>query len=337
MKHHQVVIIGGGPAGAACAGRLVSAGADVLLLDKSSFPRKKTCAGWITPQVLSDLDLDPSEYPYSLSKYQALRIFLKGIPILWPGDQYAIRRIEFDDWLLKRSGAAVKQHHVRRITRENGRYILDDAFSADYLVGAGGTHCPVYHALFREEHPRTGSRIAALEAEFSYEWKDGKPRLWFFDRGLAGYAWYLPKVDGYLNIGLGGDVRVLKKSGRTIQEHWGFLLEKLRGNGLISGPIPDPDGYVYHLRGPGAAYRIDNAFLVGDAAGLASLDMGEGIGPALESGQLAAEAILHQRPYTLESISQFSLLPGWLGWLMAGKAGASPRIPTLYSRKHRDT
>ncbi len=53
--------------------------------------------------------------------------------------------------------------------------------------------------------------------------------------------------------------------------------------------------------------RKGNAFLVGDAAGLATLDMGEGIGPAIKSGLLAAEAILHGSQYTLAGIPKFSL------------------------------
>ena len=49
------LIVGGGPAGSACAGRLRAGGLDVLVLDRKTFPRDKTCAGWITPQVIDEL------------------------------------------------------------------------------------------------------------------------------------------------------------------------------------------------------------------------------------------------------------------------------------------
>ena len=69
MIHHQVVIVGGGPAGAVCAGRLVKNGVDCIILDKQEFPRSKTCAGWITPQVFQDLNINPEEYPHQLTSF----------------------------------------------------------------------------------------------------------------------------------------------------------------------------------------------------------------------------------------------------------------------------
>ncbi len=55
MTTHDVIVIGGGPAGSAAAARLKRGGADVLVLDKETFPRLKLCAGWITPEVVRDL------------------------------------------------------------------------------------------------------------------------------------------------------------------------------------------------------------------------------------------------------------------------------------------
>ena len=58
----DVLIVGGGPAGSACARRLREAGLDVVVIDKAVFPRDKVCAGWITPQVVEDLQIDPDRY-----------------------------------------------------------------------------------------------------------------------------------------------------------------------------------------------------------------------------------------------------------------------------------
>jgi flavin-dependent dehydrogenase len=58
----DVVIVGGGPAGSACASRVCQAGPDVVVVDKAMFPRDKVCAGWITPQVLNDLEIDSDDY-----------------------------------------------------------------------------------------------------------------------------------------------------------------------------------------------------------------------------------------------------------------------------------
>ena len=61
-EHRDAVIIGGGPAGSTLARELTDAGARVAVLDKRTFPRDKTCAGWITPAVVAGVRLDPEEY-----------------------------------------------------------------------------------------------------------------------------------------------------------------------------------------------------------------------------------------------------------------------------------
>ncbi len=314
MRHHPVIIVGGGPAGASCAWRLGCSGVQALVLDRIQFPRPKLCAGWITPQVLADLELDPEEYPGELSVYPALWIFLKGIPIRWPGRQYAVRRIEFDHWLLERSGADFFQHQVNQIRIEAGVFILDEKFSCDFLIGAGGTHCPVYHQLFKNKSPRLRARIAALEVEFQTDWSDPRPQLRFFDHGLPGYSWYLPKKGGWLNLGVGGNAQVMKDRKQTIHAHWNHLLDTLHRSRMGIDRVPDPDGHVYYLQGSELAFRSGNAYLVGDAAGLATVDMGEGIGPAVRSGIRAADTILDRQPYDLESLNRVSLLPSWMGW-----------------------
>ena len=58
----DVLIVGGGPAGASCAWALRQAGLDVVVLDQAQFPRDKVCAGWITPPVLTALGIDPQDY-----------------------------------------------------------------------------------------------------------------------------------------------------------------------------------------------------------------------------------------------------------------------------------
>ncbi len=62
MDTCDVLVVGGGPAGSTCAGKLGKAGLDVLLMDKEVFPRDKPCAGWITPEVLTTLAIDHEEY-----------------------------------------------------------------------------------------------------------------------------------------------------------------------------------------------------------------------------------------------------------------------------------
>src|SRR6185312_16091608 len=147
VKTRDVVIVGGGPAGSTAAWKLKRAGADVLVLDKERFPRLKLCAGWITPEVVRDLALDIKAYPHRFLTFDKLHIHVKGLHLPVRCVQHSISRVEFDAWLLERSGAPVVEHTVRSIREQDGTYIVDDAFRCRYLIGAGGTRCPVYRTL----------------------------------------------------------------------------------------------------------------------------------------------------------------------------------------------
>lgn len=308
MRRVEALIVGGGPAGAACAARLMQAGLDCLVLDKAAFPRPKVCAGWVTPQVWRTLGVAPADYPHSLTRFESFQVAVKSVCFTLRTHQYAIRRVEFDAWLLNHSGAPVEQHAVKRIERKDGGYEIDGAYWGRYLIGAGGTHCPVQAAFFAAARPRDpGALIAAMEEEFPYPTRDPRCYLWFMQNGLPGYAWYVPKAGGYLNVGIGASAQALKSGGSSLRQHWELLIAKLARDELVTGYSFRPTGHSYYLRRGGGALRVENALLAGDSAGLATLDMGEGIGPALQSGALAAEAVLNGGTYSLKSIPRYSL------------------------------
>jgi menaquinone-9 beta-reductase len=318
MRSAEVIIVGGGPAGSAAAHRLRQAGADVLVLDRASFPRAKLCAGWITPEVVSDLQLEIGSYPHRFLSFRRLHWHLKGLHLPIPCVQHSIRRFEFDAWLLERSGAPVVQHGVKSVRRDGEDYVLDEAFRCRYLIGAAGTSCPVYRALFREEMARVrGLQTVTLELEFPYEWQDGDCHLWFFEHGLPGYSWYVPKARGWLNVGVGGMAARLKQRDEDIWLHWQHFAGKLQRQFHITVPEV-PSGYSYYLRGPTRIGRLGNAFVTGDAAGLATRDLCEGIGPAIRSGQRAADAIVNGCSYELDGVTGASmgggLISRWMDW-----------------------
>jgi flavin-dependent dehydrogenase len=317
MRSAEVIVVGGGPAGAAAAARLKAAGMDVIVLDKERFPRQKLCAGWITPAVLRDLELEIPAYPYGFLSFRRLHWHLFGLHLPLPCVQHSIRRVEFDAWLLARSGADVVRHAVTEIARDGGHYVLDGQFRCRYLIGAGGTACPVRRALFDQTLPRArGLQTVTLELEFPHQWRDPDCHLWFFERGLPGYSWYVPKASGWLNVGVGAMASRLKLRGDSIRKHWRHLAAKLERDFQIAIP-GEPSGYSYYVQGP-LPGRVGNAFLTGDAAGLATRDLCEGIGPAISSGQRAAESILTGVDYDLRDVARGSLgggrLSRWMDW-----------------------
>lgn len=318
MRSAQIIVVGGGPAGSSAARRLKQAGADVLLLDKAHFPRLKLCAGWITPEVVSDLGFEPRDYPHRYLSFRRLHWHMKGLRLPIPCVQHSIRRFEFDAWLLERSGAEVIEHTVKTIRRDGEDYVLDEAFRCRFLIGAGGTSCPVYRTLFREQLPRVRElQTVTLELEFPFEWRDPDCHLYFFEHGLPGYSWYVPKARGWLNVGVGGMASRLKQRGEDIWLHWQHLGTRLKRQFGIELP-EEPSGYSYYLRGPVSNGRLGNAFLTGDAAGLATRDLCEGIGPAIRSGQRAADAVLNGGAYDLADFTGASLgggmLTRWMDW-----------------------
>ncbi len=324
MQRADAIVIGGGPAGSTCAWKLQQAGLDVLVLDKAEFPRTKLCAGWVTPQVVEDLEIDVSRYPHRFLTFERLEFNWRRLKFRKRTVQHSIRRYEFDDWLLRRSGAEVVTHKVKRIEEQANGFTIDGRFECSYLVGAGGTSCPVYRQFFHDASPRDGSlQIATLEQEFAYDWQNEECKLWFFADGLPGYAWYVPKADGYVNVGLGGKAASIKAKGVKLKDYWAGFTRKLERENLVRDYEYQPTGYSYFLRGQSDTVRRGNAFIIGDAVGLASVDMGEGIGPAVQSALSAAAAIAGGREHSVEGISRYSV-PGFFA--ARRTAHRSPRL-----------
>lgn len=313
MQHHEIIVVGGGPAGSTCAAELVARERDVLVLDRAQFPRLKLCAGWITESVMRDLRFTAAEYPHPLIDLNVRSHFPKvpiGLP--WfptPGRNFSIRRVEFDAWLLQRSGARVATHTVKDIQRKGSRYVLDGQFSCRYLVGAGGTLCPVRRALFPEKPPKH-KQIVTLEHEFHYPPREDISHLYFGFRGLRGYAWYVPKGNGYVNIGIGGKRTYFARSHWSIQQHFRDFLAVLAREGRLDAETSESlkqRGHPYYLHHRTGKVKEERCFLIGDSAGLASIDLGEGIGPAIESARMVASEILGEGTYSRVPITRYSL------------------------------
>ncbi|RMD68802.1 MAG: NAD(P)/FAD-dependent oxidoreductase [Gammaproteobacteria bacterium] len=293
MPKYDVAIVGGGPAGSSCAWRLKEAGMEVVVLDKAPFPRDKVCAGWITPQVIESLELDVEDYRKGrvFQPFLGFQTGLMGeepVAVDYPKPvSYGIRRFEFDHYLLERSGADLRLGEpLRTLEREKGMWMLNGDIRAQVLVGAGGHFCPVARHL----GARVGSgerAVKAKEVEFPLpDPTSPEPPALFFCRDLKGYGWWVRKGD-YVNIGLG------REDNRGLSGHLEAFCRELRERGLISGDLPRFKGHAYllypHTERPWVA---DGVLLIGDAAGLAYPQSGEGIRPAVESGCLAADAIL---------------------------------------------
>jgi len=313
MDTCDVLIVGGGPAGSSCAWGLRDSGLDVRILDRQTFPRDKVCGGWITPLVLSELGIDAAEYGRG-RVLQPISAFRTG----WIGGEaletdygttvsYGIRRREFDDYLLRRSRARlIEGVSVKTLERANGTWVVNGSLAARLVVGAGGHFCPV--AKLTGAKPRRESAIVAQEAEFEMDSRQREdcrvraemPEL-YFCADLKGYGWCFRK-DNFLNIGLG------RMDQHRLSEHVGAFAGFLKASGRIACDVTSLAGHAYLLYGISERKPVDDGvLLIGDAAGLAYKQSGEGIRPAIESGLLAARAILDAKGnYSRESIGAYA-------------------------------
>lgn len=302
MELCDALIIGGGPAGSSCAKALRQLGLDVVLMDRATFPRDKVCGGWITPAVVEMLALDLDDYArqLTLQPFSAFRIGLMAggqKQITYPGPvSYGIRRLEFDDYLLRRAGVRLRLGETAKtIVRHGGLWVVNNAVTTALLIGAGGNYCPVARLLGARPARQIAQEqlVLAQQVEFRMSARQiaqcgvrpDTPELYFCD-DLKGYGWCLRKGD-YLNVGLG------REEGQNLAHHVEHFRKFLKHRVTLPFELPHPfNGHAYGLYGHVVRRRVDDGvLLLGDAAALATPRSGEGIVRAIASAQLAAEVI----------------------------------------------
>jgi flavin-dependent dehydrogenase len=335
MDSCDVLIVGGGPAGSSCAWKLRDRGLDVAILDKQSFPRDKICGGWITPEVLDVLAIDPDKYGRGrvLQPITAFRTgCIEGSALdtsFGKPVSYGIRRCEFDDYLLKRSGARIlPPSSLTSLERSGDGWIADENIRAHVVVGAGGHFCPVAR-LTGARLPQEDA-VVAQEAEFEMDAQQlaqcrvsgNAPEL-YFSSDMKGYGWCFRKRN-FLNVGLG------RMDPHRLPDHVAAFLRFLKSAGRLLFDVPAAfHGHAYLLQGVSTRNVVaDGLLLIGDAAGLAYEQSGEGIRPAIESGLMAAESIAAaQGQYSRERLEPYRVELG-----RRFRLSAKPWIPSLGRR-----
>jgi flavin-dependent dehydrogenase len=200
MDACDVLIVGGGPAGSSCAWRLRGSGLDVAVLDKQHFPRNKVCGGWITPGVLSQLQIEPAEYGRGrvLQPITAFRIACMGGPAIEEDFgapvSYGIVRREFDDFLLRRSGARLLLgESLFSLERSGEGWIANGRIRARMLVGAGGHFCPV--ARFTSPKVNPEPAVVAQEAKRNSKWTRSRRETAAFARTSRSFIFVPTSTD----------------------------------------------------------------------------------------------------------------------------------------------
>lgn len=301
VERFDVLVVGGGPAGSTLAYELSGSGLKIAIMDKQDFPRQKVCAGWVTPAVIQELNIDLEDYAngrelQAIHGFRISQLGQKQVPSHYPGEpvSYGIRRIEFDDYLLRRSGAELMLHQAfEKMDKTPQGWCVNGAIEAKLVIGAGGHFCPVARTIGSKGVSELA--VTAQEIEFKMNTvqmaectiEKDIPEL-FFTPDLKGYGWVFRKGD-YLNIGLGREDR------HKLSSHVTRFCQYLKKQGKIPQDTPEKmPGHAYLLYHHAVRDMVkDHVLLIGDAAGLAHPKSGEGIRPAVESALLAARVVRH--------------------------------------------
>jgi len=358
MRQHQydVIVVGGGPAGASAAHTLAGHGMKVCLVDKAEFPRDKLCGGLLTERSRKVFDtVFETDWQHAVEGVSHGMRFFYHERLLNEVKDYTkltwTRRTRFDAHLVdlaKDAGAHLRQGvAVKTVEPESCTVTLADGIriSADYLIGADGVNSIVAQSLFgRAFDKKTIAFGLEMEAPL-----DGRlqaitdPEIYF---GVVkwGYGWVFPKRET-LTIGVAGlwrKNRDIKSAFERFVEHrcQGLPQAKIKGQYI---PFGD------YRRMPGR----DNILLCGDAAGVVEPITGEGIAYAMQSGYLAARAIIEaadrRQPATAcrHYAAGYASIAGSLRWANALRYLIFPKwseslfvslLPKTHSvpRKHLD-
>ena len=329
----DVLVIGGGPAGASAAYWLARYGHEVTVVERKSFPREKTCGDGLTPRAVHQLDeMGLTEQLTKFHRYNGLRATGMGrqLELQWPSHPiypqhgYVVRRRELDTMVANNAvaaGATLLEGH------EAIQPIVDRGFvrgalvqptegepveiRARYVVVADGANSRFGRALgtFRTREWPYGTAIRTywetprhaepwIESALDVKDRNGNP--------MPGYGWIFPVGDGTVNIGVGllstfrefksvNTTHLLDAYAHQVAERWEITPDQPECK-ATSGRIP-MGGSVGPKAGP--SYLV-----IGDAAGSVNPFNGEGIDYAYETARMAAlvlhEALVAGDPTTLQ-------------------------------------
>ncbi len=312
----EILVVGAGPAGTAAATTLARSGRAVLVVDKARFPRDKCCGDGLTTLALRELDalgLDPAAITNWCTVDAAWLRSPTGYEVCVPLPSAAhpelgvyaatAPRRELDAALVelaRDAGARVADGHALTAISQDASGVTADVeglgpIRARYVLAADGMWSPTRKLLGLHEPGYLGEwhafrqyarNVTGPAAERLY--------VWFEADLLPGYAWSFPLPHGRVNIGFG----VLRDGTRKVQDMKALWADLLQRPHVVEALGPDVELEDRHTAWPIPA-RIDGATLshgrvlfLGDAAMATDTMTGEGIGQALVTGRLAAEAVL---------------------------------------------
>ncbi len=291
-NHHDVIVIGGGPAGSTVARYAAASGASVLVIDgrdpigtplqcgeliPSNDEMKRLC-----PDVpdMDDLFQTPEE---AISRYSTKMHIVppSGKPLKFDFEGLVLNRVAHDEALVKlakQNGAKyLVDSHVERVEGNEVVVRGGETYFAKVIVGAGGHNDPLRRDHWNESSLKIPVKFVLMDGDFGEA-----VELHFGSMAPGGYAWMFPKSSG-ANIGLG--IQRSFSKGRSLNQYADEFISKYDGDISFRGAGSLP------MSGTIRTFVKGNYLLVGDAAGMVLPSNGAGITIAMVGGRIAGQVI----------------------------------------------
>jgi menaquinone-9 beta-reductase len=318
-NNFDVVIVGAGPAGSACAIGLAESGLRVALIDKASFPRDKTCGDALNIDVVNQLAFMGGTLAAAFANIST-KTATCGIKVFSAsGDAFAIplyhnkvkscgyvmKRFDFDNFLYQYAKAqrgitCFENCAVKDIaSTSNSVSIITGAMQlhAKMVVGADGAHSIVAKKLAGQKvdmrHNSAGLRQYYQGVTGFHD--DNLIELHFLKETAPGYFWIFPLPGGMANIGIGMNSAEVARKKLNLRQLLQTIITtnpQMKERFRNATPLETVKGYGLPLGGKKRPLSGDHFLLTGDAAALIDPLSGEGIGNAVRSGRIAAQHII---------------------------------------------
>jgi geranylgeranyl reductase family protein len=316
----DLIIVGAGPAGFACAFQLRNQNLKIAIIDQATFPRDKICGDALSADVVNQLYRMDQSLGEKFESF-AQKIDSHGVRFVAPNHSfldinyqnphhgnsagYISKRLDFDHFLFQQienqSNIKVFQSEKVLDSRRNaeGIELKTDKrqLTARMIIGADGAHSIVNRKLgnikVEKDHYCAGIR-QYFEGVTGFH-NNQHIELHFYKELLPGYFWIFPLPNGQANVGLGMLSSEVSKKKLDLKKELGKLIESkpdLKERFRNAKELEKPQGFGLPIGSKKRPISGDRFLLLGDAASLIDPFTGEGIGNALRSGRIASEYIL---------------------------------------------